>query len=448
MGRLFGTDGIRGVANRELTPELAFRLGLAVAHTAWEAGDGARQQILIGKDTRLSGDLLEAALTAGILAAGVDVLAAGMLPTPAVAHLTRDCGAAAGAMISASHNPVEDNGIKFFSASGYKLPDAWEDRIQQLVEEGGEPIHRPTAAGLGRRRVLEDGAARYLEHLRGLVPVRLEGCRVAVDAACGAAAGLASRLLRDLGAQVIAIHDDPDGARINVACGSTDPAALQETVVREDAQLGLAFDGDADRCLAVDERGELVDGDHLLAILGLAMLRRGELAEGTVVATVMSNLGLYQVMAAHGGRVVTTRVGDRYVLEELSNGGYSLGGEQSGHLIFPRLSTTGDGILTALQLLRVWSEEGQPLSRLAAAMTVWPQVLVNVRVARRDGLLERERVREVVDRARTRLGDTGRVLVRPSGTEPVVRVMVEAPREADARDLAEEIAVAIAEEVV
>lgn len=441
MSLKFGTDGVRGVANVELTPELALLLGRSAARVL--GGD----RWYIGRDTRRSGGLLAAALAAGLASEGAEVCDLGVLPTPGVAHASAldDCPAA---MISASHNPFGDNGIKLFAAGGRKLSDEVEAALESeltVLGAGGDAHVRPAGAGVGTLATDPDAVARYRHRLTvDVLDGRdLAGLRVVVDTANGAASPLAVPVLTDLGATVTAIHDSPDGVNINERCGSTHPADLQDAVVSAGADLGLAFDGDADRVLAVDAHGTLVDGDEIIGICAIDRHERGLLTEDTVVVTVMSNLGFRQGMAARGIRVVDTAVGDRYVLEELDRGGYSLGGEQSGHVIFRDLASTGDGILTGLSLLDVVKRSGRPLHDLAAAtMTRLPQVLVNVRTDRRDPRLL-EKVAPQVRAAEADLGEHGRVLLRPSGTEPLVRVMVEAPTDDQARAVAEALAEAV-----
>lgn len=444
IGRLFGTDGVRGIANGDLTPELVFRLGRAGASLLSEGRRRAR--ILIGRDTRLSGPVLEAALAAGIASAGADAVAVGVIPTPAVAALVRRRGVAGGVMISASHNPAEYNGIKFFGSDGYKFPDEVEDRVEAMLGEAGEGP-RPTGGDLGRIEADPDGAEEYLRSVTEAVSGGLHGLRIVLDCAHGAACRVAPELFRRLGARVTVIHDAPDGLNINRGCGSTHPEALQEAVVREGAHAGLAFDGDADRVIAVDERGGVVDGDRMLAVAGLHLKRRGRLPHDTVVATVMSNLGLERALEAEGIRLHRTRVGDRYVLEAMREGGYVLGGEQSGHVIFLEHATTGDGILTGAQLLSILRASGRPLSELAGVVRRYPQVLVNVEVAGNGRLADRlagnAAVREAIAAAEGALEGRGRVLVRPSGTEPLVRVMVEGEDEPRVRAAAEDLAAAI-----
>lgn len=440
MARLFGTDGVRGVANRELSCELAFRLGQAGARVL--AQEGRSPSILMARDTRASGDMLEAALTAGICSVGARALAAGVLPTAAVACLTQRYGADAGVMISASHNPVEYNGIKFFSGAGYKLSDALEDRIEAMLARGpAEAL--PTGGDVGRRVNLPDARRDYIDTLVDAADARLDGLRVVLDCANGAASCCAAEALERLGARAQACFCTPDGTDINRDCGSTHPEALRSLVLERGADAGLAFDGDADRLIAVDERGDILDGDRLLAIFALEMHRQGRLRGGTVVATVMSNMGLELALSAQGIACERTRVGDRYVLERMREGGFSLGGEQSGHIIFLDHATTGDGILSAIQLLCALARSGRPLSELGACMTPLPQSLVNVRVSeqgRRDFAADPAVAARIGELERGYAG-RGRVLVRASGTEPLVRVMIEgsdrAAAERDARGLAE-----------
>lgn len=439
MGRLFGTDGVRGLANRDITAELALDLSVAAAHVLGDSGEfaGHRPRAIVGTDGRASGEFLAAAVIAGLASAGVDVYSVGVLPTPAVAFLTSDTGADLGVMLSASHNPMPDNGIKFFARGGHKLADEVEDAIERRM---GEDWERPTGAGVGRVKRLPDGPERYLAHLLRVLPHRLDGLRVVVDAAHGAASEVAPELFRRAGAEVAVIGAHPDGLNINDGYGSTHLENLRLAVVDRKADLGIANDGDADRCLAVDARGEVVDGDQIMAILALAMKERGELAQNTLVATVMSNLGLILAMAEHGVSVRQTAVGDRYVLEDLRDGSYSLGGEQSGHVILPAHGTTGDGLLTGLLLAAQVAHTGRTLAELAAVMTRLPQVLVNVRGVDKDGVDDHPLVQSAVAAATADLGATGRVLLRKSGTEPLVRVMVEAPTQARAAAVAEGLA--------
>ena len=442
MGRLFGTDGVRGVANADLTAELALDLAVAAAHVLVERSGDARPTVVVGRDTRASGEFLEATVVAGLASAGVDVVRLGVVPTPAVAHLTTVWGAAAGVMISASHNPMPDNGIKFFDAGGFKLADAVEDEIEAHLRQ---PWSRPTGAAVGRVRTAHDAVARYVAHLVGTLPASLHGLRVVVDCAHGAAYDAAPDALRAAGAEVVAIAAEPDGLNINAGVGSTHPERLVEAVRAHGADAGVALDGDADRCIAVAADGRIVDGDEILAVLALALHEQGRLARGTVVTTVMTNLGFHRAMAAHGIEVVETAVGDRYVLEAMRAGGYLLGGEQSGHVVFLDHATTGDGSLTALQLMSRVAATGRPLAELVAVMSRLPQVLVNVRVADKTAAMGASGLAAAKAAVERQLGDNGRVLVRPSGTEPVVRVMVEAPTEQEAQQAADRLAAALAD---
>jgi phosphoglucosamine mutase len=441
MGRLFGTDGVRGVANRELTAELALALGAAAARRLAHPEEPGRRVAVIGRDPRASGEMLEAAVIAGLTSQGVDALRVGVLPTPAVAYLTRAYDADFGVMISASHNPMPDNGIKIFGPGGHKLDDDTEDQIEELVAAG--PGLRPVGAGIGRVINAEDADDRYLRHLSKASTLRLDGLTVVVDCAHGAAWSVAPRAYRAAGARVIPISADPNGLNINDGCGSTHLDSLRSAVVAHGADLGLAHDGDADRCLAIDADGRLVDGDAIMVVLALAMREAGELASNTLVTTVMSNLGLHLAMRSAGITVRTTVVGDRYVLEELRAGEYSLGGEQSGHIVMPAVGSTGDGIVTGLRLMTRMVQTGSSLADLASKMRALPQVLVNVKVADKATAAAAPSVRTAVEQARAELGDTGRILLRPSGTEPMIRVMVEAPEE----DVAERVATRLAEAV-
>ncbi|OIQ53227.1 phosphoglucosamine mutase [Neomoorella thermoacetica] len=425
MGKLFGTDGVRGVANQGLPPELAFRLGRAGA--AVLAGKGDRVRVVVGRDTRISGDMLEAALVAGICSVGGQVLKVGIIPTPAVAWLTRDLGADAGVVISASHNPVADNGIKFFSASGYKLPDPVEEEIERLVLAPEDNLPRPVGVDLGGVKEVTEAPERYIAHVCSTAGRGLAGMQVVLDCANGAACRVAPAIFQRLGAEVSLLHNVPDGTNINVRCGSTHPESLQAEVVARGAAVGLAFDGDADRVIAVDEKGQVVDGDVIMTILALYRQEQGGLPGGQVVVTVMSNYGLHQALTAAGLRVQQTRVGDRYVLEEMLKSGAVLGGEQSGHIILLEHNTTGDGLITGVQLLQVMAATGKPLSELAAAMPRLPQILVNVRVGDKDAAMASPALQAAVAAAREQLAGRGRVLVRPSGTEPIIRLMVEGP---------------------
>lgn len=446
MRKLFGTDGVRGVANRELTPMLAFRLGRAAAYLLSRDSSTGRPRLVIGKDTRISGDMLEAALIAGICSVGADVLRVGIMPTPAVAFLTRDLKADGGVVISASHNPVEDNGIKFFAASGFKLPDRVEEEIERLIYSGVEELPSPVGEDVGRVKEVPDALDRYVNYVKGTVKVDFRGLKIVVDCANGAAYQASPRALRELGAEVIAINDCPNGLNINVRCGSTNPEVVREAVLKHGADIGIAHDGDADRVIAVDEKGNIIDGDHIMVICSTHLKKQNRLPRNTVVVTVMSNLGLRLGLAKHNIKVLETKVGDRYVLEELLRTGAAFGGEQSGHIIFLEHNTTGDGIITALQLIAVMKETGQPLSELASLMDRLPQVLVNVRVTNKEKVMTSDKVRRVIEKNKERLGENGRILVRPSGTEPLIRVMAEGTDEKLLQDIVDEIAAAITSE--
>src|SRR5947209_15108829 len=441
MGRLFGTDGVRGVANRELTAELALALGAAAARRLSSPGEPGRRVAVVGRDPRASGEMLEAAVIAGLTSQGVDALRVGVLPTPAVAYLTGAYDADFGVMISASHNPMPDNGIKIFGPGGHKLDDDTEDRIEELVAAG--PGLRQVGAGIGRVLDAEDAADRYLRHVGKVSTLPLDGLTVVVDCAHGAASVAAPRAYRAAGARVIPINADPNGLNINDGCGSTHLDALRDAVIAHRADLGLAHDGDADRCLAIDANGDVVDGDAIMVVLALAMRDAGELVANTLVTTVMSNLGLHLAMRSAGIAVRTTGVGDRYVLEELRAGDFSLGGEQSGHIVMPTLGSTGDGIVTGLRLMNRMMHTGASLADLASAMRALPQVLINVKVADKSTAAAAPSVQTALEQAQAELGDTGRILLRPSGTEPMIRVMVEAPEEGVARRVATRVAEAV-----
>ena len=447
MPRLFGTDGVRGLANRDLTPELALAMAAAAARVLAEQDDYHRQLAVVGRDPRASGEMLEAAVVAGLTSAGADVLRVGVLPTPAVAFTVGDGGADLGVMISASHNPMPDNGIKLFAAGGHKLPDAVEDAIAARLDDHAD---RPTGAAIGRVRDLAAARERYVEHLvlAGVGKMSdpeppLAGIRMVVDCANGAAAAVAPEVYERAGAEVIALHAEPDGLNINDNCGSTHLDELSAAVLANQADLGIAHDGDADRCLAVAADGSVVDGDQLMAVLALAMKADGELTDDTLVTTVMSNLGLHVAMRAAGIKVRITQVGDRYVLEELRAGGFALGGEQSGHIVLPACATTGDGLLTALRVMARMAATGKSLRELAGVLTPLPQALVNVRVADKSAVADSAEVQAAVAAAEAELGESGRVLLRPSGTEDLVRVMVEAPTPQEADELTRRLAAVI-----
>jgi phosphoglucosamine mutase len=443
MSRLFGTDGVRGVANADLTPELAFRLGEAAGHFL---GDRGRGRIVVGKDTRRSGDMLEAALIAGICSGGAEALAAGIVPTPAVALLTRQLGADGGVVVSASHNPAEYNGIKFFSRDGFKLPDEVEDEIAAFVE-AERSWKRPVGAELGTCERVEDAAERYVDHAVGSVRTDLSGLRVAVDCGHGAAARTTVPALMRLGAEVTALNCDWSGMDINRDCGSTHLAGLIDLMSAGEHDVGIAHDGDADRVLAVDDQGEVADGDVIIAVCAADLKRRSRLPHDTVVTTVMANLGFEVAMRELGIAVVKTKVGDRYVLDEMRAMGATLGGEQSGHIVFLEHNTTGDGLVTALQLMSVVRASGRPLSELRRVMTRYPQILVNVPVRDKGRLTTSAAISEAILLAERRLGLDGRILVRASGTEPLVRVMAEAQDDAEAQAVADALAEIVASEL-
>ncbi|MDQ0992511.1 phosphoglucosamine mutase [Streptomyces sp. V3I7] len=447
MGRLFGTDGVRGVANADLTAEMALGLSVAAAHVLAEAGtfEGHRPRAVVGRDPRASGEFLEAAVVAGLASAGVDVLCVGVLPTPAVAHLTGALGADLGVMLSASHNAMPDNGIKFFARGGHKLADDLEDRIEAVYESHrhGEPWERPTGAGVGRVRSYDEGFEQYVTHLLGVLPNRLDGLKIVLDEAHGAAAGVSPAAFARAGAEVVTIGAEPDGLNINDGCGSTHLDKLKAAVIEHGADLGIAHDGDADRCLAVDHCGDEADGDQILAVLALAMRERAELRSDTVVATVMSNLGFKLAMEREGIRLVQTAVGDRYVLEEMKKHGFALGGEQSGHVIILDHATTGDGTLTGLLLAARVAQTGRTLRDLASVMERLPQVLINVPDVDKSRVRTSADLATAVTEAERELGTTGRVLLRSSGTEPLVRVMVEAADIEQARSVAGRLADAV-----
>ena len=425
MGRLFGTDGVRGVANEKLTCELAFKLGQAGAYVLTSRVHKAR--ILIGRDTRISGYMLEAAMVAGICSVGAEAIIAGVIPTSGVAFLTKDYKADAGVVISASHNSVEYNGIKFFNSEGMKLPDEVENRIESIILDGSEEIGLQTGINIGRRVSAANSAAEYKEFLLSTVNTNLRGLKIVLDCAHGSASFIGPRSFTELGAEVIPYYNTPDGTNINDYCGSTHPEKLTQLVAESGADMGLAFDGDADRLIAVDEHGVIVDGDQIMAICALDLKERGLLKKDTLVCTVMSNLGLDIAMKKHGIKTVKTKVGDRYVLEEMLRSGYNLGGEQSGHIIFLDDNTTGDGILTGLHLASIVMRSGKSLSKLAKAIEILPQVLVNARVKDeyKDHIMEDKEVVAKIKKLEKMFHGKGRVLIRPSGTEPLVRVMLE-----------------------
>jgi len=426
MARLFGTDGVRGVANEELTPLLAMQLGQAGAYVLTKEKEH-KPTIMVGCDTRISGDMLANALMAGVCSVGANAVYVGVIPTPAVAYLTRKYKVDAGVVISASHNPVEFNGIKFFDGNGYKLPDEMEDEIEELIKNDMNDVPFPTGSRVGKIKYRTDAREEYINHAIQSVPVDLTGMKVVVDAAEGASYYTSIEAIKELGAEVIAIHNNPDGTNINANCGSTHMEELQARVVYEKANIGLAFDGDADRLLAVDENGNLVDGDQIMAIVGNHMRSQGKLKKDTIVVTVMSNLGFTLMAKEQNLNIETTKVGDRYVLERMKEIGASLGGEQSGHVIFLDENTTGDGLLSALHLLQVLVDTGKPLSELSQIMTVLPQALVNAKVPnhKKDHYMDYPEIASAIAKLEEMFAGEGRVLIRPSGTEPKVRVMIE-----------------------
>lgn len=429
MGTLFGTDGVRGIANVELTPELAYRLGRAGSYVLSRHEPEGRPRILVGKDTRISGDMLEAALLAGICSTGADVLTAGIIPTPAVAYLTSKYQASCGIVISASHNPVEDNGIKFFGPQGYKLPDDIEEEIENLVVQGTAELSRPQGPDIGRVYNIEEARSNYLEHLQSCYTLNreLSPVTIVIDCANGAAYDTGPALWKSLGARVISIANQPNGININERCGSTHTDNLKKAVIQYKADLGIAYDGDADRCIAVDEQGREIDGDYIMLICALDMHRRGLLQPAAVVATVMSNIGFEIALRRENVRVDSCKVGDRYVVEKMQETGAILGGEQSGHLIFKQYAPTGDGLLTSLKLVEAMQRSGLKLSELSREMEKYPQLLVNVRIEDKETILAHETVKAALTEAENRLGEWGKLVVRPSGTEPLVRLMAQGP---------------------
>ncbi|NQG97686.1 phosphoglucosamine mutase [Streptococcus suis] len=431
MGKYFGTDGVRGEANVELTPELAFKLGRFGGYVLSQH-ETETPRVFVGRDTRISGQMLEAALVAGLLSVGIHVYKLGVLATPGVAHLVKTEKASAGVMISASHNPAQDNGIKFFAGDGFKLDDALEAEIEALLDAEEDTLPRPSAQGLGDVVDYPEGLRKYQQFLVS-TGLELEGMKVALDTANGAAATSARQVFADLGAELTVMAEDPDGLNINEGVGSTHPEKLQELVKETGSQIGLAFDGDSDRLIAVDENGDLVDGDRIMYIVGKYLADRGLLAKNTIVTTVMSNLGFHKALDREGIEKAVTAVGDRYVVEEMRKGGYNVGGEQSGHVILMDYNTTGDGQLTAVQLTKIMKETGKTLSELAAEVTIYPQKLVNIRVenSMKDKAMEVPAIAAIIEKMEVEMAGNGRILVRPSGTEPLLRVMAEAPTDAE-----------------
>jgi phosphoglucosamine mutase len=448
MRKLFGTDGVRGVANQDpMTSEMALRIGRAAAHVFRDSA--RRHRIVIGKDTRLSGYMIESALTSGLCSMGMDVLLVGPVPTPGIAFLTRSLRADAGVVISASHNPYEDNGIKFFGRDGFKLPDEVEKKMEDLIFSGAIDAVRPTASEIGKAFRIDDAIGRYNEFVKSSFPrgMDLAGIRIAVDSANGAVYKIGPRILIELGADITSLNDQPDGMNINHGCGSLHPEVVARTVVESNAHIGIAFDGDADRILLSDEKGNIVDGDVVMAICAFQMMKEGRLKQNTLVATVMSNLGLELAMRKAGGTLLRAAVGDRYVMEKMLAGGYNLGGEQSGHIIFLDHNTTGDGLISALQVLAVMKQTGKPLSELAQCMTTYPQILVNIKVRERRDLALIPEIAKHMTEIEQKLDGTGRLLVRYSGTEPKVRVMIEGEDETEIKALAEDLAEIIKEKL-
>ena len=435
MGKYFGTDGVRGVSNSELTPELAFKLGRFGGYVLRQhAKDIAHPLVLVARDTRISGKLLEYALVSGLLSVGIEVLQLGVIPTPGVAYLTRIQGAVAGVMISASHNPAGDNGIKFFGSDGFKLSDEQEYEIEAYLDQEGDDLPRPSADGLGTVDEYPEGVLKYAQYLQTTIPDDLSGITVCLDAANGAASPVVNRLFADLETDFYTMGANPDGININKGVGSTHPDVLGKFVVEKKADVGLAFDGDADRCIAVDENGRIIDGDRIMFICGKYLKERNKLNQNTIVSTVMSNLGFHLAVEAEGMTALKTQVGDRYVVEEMRKNGYNLGGEQSGHVVFLDMNTTGDGLLTGIQLLNVMKQTGKKLSELADEVTLYPQELVNVRVSEKDGVMEIPAVKAVIEEVESEMAGKGRILVRPSGTEPLLRVMAEAETDEKCHD--------------
>lgn len=447
MGKYFGTDGVRGVANKELTPELAFKLGRYGGYVLAHNEDKKHPRVLVGKDTRVSGDMLEHALIAGLVSIGAEVMRLGVISTPGVAYLTREMGAELGVMISASHNPVADNGIKFFGSDGFKLSDAQENEIEALLDQENPDLPRPTGKDIVHTSDYFEGAQKYLSYLKSTIEVNLEGLKIALDGAHGSTAALAPFLFGDLEADTVTIGCNPDGYNINDETGSTHPQALAQKVVDNECDFGLAFDGDGDRLIAVDEKGQIVDGDQIMFVIGQEMAKNQELNDNMIVSTVMSNLGFYKALEAEGIQSDKTKVGDRYVVEEMRRGHYNLGGEQSGHIVMMDYNTTGDGLLTGVHLAAVVKRSGKKLSELAGQMKKYPQLLVNVRVTDKYGVEDNQDVKAVMDEVEAEMNGEGRILVRPSGTEPLVRVMVEAKTDEDAHGFAERIAKVVEEKM-
>ena len=448
MLKYFGTDGVRGVANAGLTPEMAFKLGRDGGYVLTkDKKDGERAKVLVSRDTRISGQMLEYALISGLLSVGIEVLEVGVITTPGLSYLVRAQGADAGVQISASHNPVEDNGIKFFGSDGLKLSDAKEEEIEKLIDAPEDKLPRPSAEGLGTVTNYHEGASKYLQFIENTLPEELSGIKVVVDGANGAASALISRLFADMGVDFTTIATHPDGLNINDHVGATHTKKLQEEVVKQGAQLGLAFDGDADRCIAVDENGNEVDGDHIMYVIGSYLADHGRLKKDTIVTTVMSNLGFTKALERRGLKNIRTQVGDRYVSEEMRANGYNLGGEQSGHVIISDYHNTGDGMLTGLHLLYVMKDTGKSLSELLSDFKEYPQRLINVPVENKKDWKEHKRITEAIEKVEKELSDEGRIFVRPSGTQSLLRVMTEAPTQELADKHCEEVAKVVEEEM-
>lgn len=442
----FGTDGVRGKANSELTPEIAFKLGRFGGYVLAQHIEADRPRVLVGCDTRISGRMLEYALISGLLSVGAEVLRLGVISTPGVAYLTQQQDATAGIMISASHNPAEDNGIKFFGADGFKLSDEQEAEIEELVNAEGDDLPRPSAEGLGSSEEYKESLLKYIQYLKQTVTDDLSGLSVVLDAAHGATSPIVNRLFADLETDFYVIGDSPDGLNINEGVGSTHPELLAETVLEKEADLGLAFDGDGDRIIAVDEKGNVIDGDKLLYVIGKYLNDHGQLKNSTVVSTVMSNIGFYHALEEDDIQSVKTAVGDRFVVKEMRENGFNLGGEQSGHIVFLDHSTTGDGLLTGIQLMQVMKESDKSLSELAEPVKKYPQELINIRVSDKDAVMNHPRVQEVIANVEEEMAGDGRVLVRASGTEPLLRVMTEAPTQEGVTAYCERIADVVREE--
>lgn len=447
MGNYFGTDGVRGVANKELTPELAFKLGRFGGYVLASHAETDHPRVLVGKDTRISGRMLEYALIAGLLSAGVEVLRLGVITTPGVSFLTRQQNATAGIMISASHNPVEDNGIKFFGSDGFKLSDDQEAEIEELLDAKEDNLPRPSSTGLGTSEEYKEGILKYIQFLTQTISGDLSGLQVVLDGANGAASPIINRLFADLDTEFDVTGASPNGLNINDGVGSTNPEHLAKFVKEKGADVGLSFDGDGDRLIAVDELGNIVDGDKILYICGKYMHDEGRLKKNTIVSTVMSNIGFYKALEKHGLDSVKTAVGDRYVMEEMVKNGYNLGGEQSGHVIFLDYHTTGDGLLTGIQLLNVMKQTGKKLSELAEEVTTFPQKLVNIPVTDKHNVMSNDAISQVIREVENEMGDNGRVLVRPSGTESLLRIMAEAPTHQEVNEYVERIASVVREEL-